>query len=339
MSYPKQVQRLHDAIQGLAGVKEVEMSIRSLDGLGERELSFPGEFGDLPHLAIRRTKGGQAHELLVTAEIRFFQNFEGWIAVEFLAWWVRDLSRGGEHVQMRPLALPPVAYGTQLGRTLKFVIEFFFINPTEDNAPVLKVIGEHAKSLAESTEQYAKPLAHPTQAEHEDIDSLQRAAENGDASAQLALAQFLENGEGVDEDKDEAFKWYKRAAEHGHPEAKMRLGICYEYGTGVKVNHKKAFPLYQEAAEAGIPLAMGLLAGCYSEGRGVTKDQAQGVEWYRRGADSGEASCQAELGECYEYGKGVKRDLQEALKWYQMALEQEFDAVQPAIDRVKATRK
>ena len=30
-----------------------------------------------------------------------------WLTLEFLAWWVRDQSRGGELIQMRPVALPP----------------------------------------------------------------------------------------------------------------------------------------------------------------------------------------------------------------------------------------
>jgi hypothetical protein len=64
-------------------------------------LSLPGEFGDLPHAAIRRTPGGLQGEFLITAELLFTQDYTGWIALEFLAWWVRDLSRSGHIVQMR----------------------------------------------------------------------------------------------------------------------------------------------------------------------------------------------------------------------------------------------
>jgi hypothetical protein len=179
--YPGGVQDMHDVIQGLPGVKDVGLGIRSLEGIGERELSLPGEFADLPHLAVRRAKGGLENELLVTAEIHFYQSFEGWIGLEFLAWWVRDLSRSGENVQMRPLALPPVAYGTQLGRTLKFVVEFFFVNLSDDNSPVLNRIGELAGSLRDSVAHYAEVLAHPTQADHRELESLKRSAENEDA--------------------------------------------------------------------------------------------------------------------------------------------------------------
>jgi hypothetical protein len=336
MSYPEPVQRLHDAINGLDGVSEVEMGIRSLDGLGVDVLSLPGEFADLPHALLRRTDGGLANELLVTAEVRFDQSFAGWIALEFLAWWVRDLSRSGDRVQMRPLALPPVGYGTQLGRTLRFVIEFFFLNPEEDNGPVLARIGELADWLRTAIDQYAAALENPTRAAHDSVESLIEAAEAGDSSAQLHLAHAYENGEDVEQDHDEAFRWYQRAAGLGHPQAVFELGLCYENGTGTEADAAEALKCYRQAAEGGHPLAMGAVGLCYAEGKGVKKNLATAAKWYRRGADAGEPSCQAQLGECYELGAGVKKDLREALSWYRLAWEQGLDAVQPAIERVEA---
>ena len=144
---PEPVRRLTKALESLAGVREVDIGLRALDGIGLRELSLPGEFGDLPHATIRRTGGGLPGESLVTAEIRFTQDHTGWVALEFLAWWVRDLSRSGEIVQMRPLALPPVAYGTQLGRTLRCVIELFAVAPDGDPEPILAKVAELADSL------------------------------------------------------------------------------------------------------------------------------------------------------------------------------------------------
>jgi len=92
-AYPEPVQKLHDTLARLPGVRAVELTIQSLEKIGERQLSLPGEFGDLPQVAIRRTGGGLKGEVLVTARIQFRHHQEGWIALEFLAWWVRDLSR------------------------------------------------------------------------------------------------------------------------------------------------------------------------------------------------------------------------------------------------------
>lgn len=334
--YPSQVQRFHDVLAGLPGVRNVDLSIRSLAGLGEQELSFPGAFGDLPHLALRRTKGGLPNEMLVAAEVRFAQDFSGWITLEFLAWWVRDLSRSGRWVQMRPLALPPVAYGTQLGRTLKFVIEFFFTDPGEGNASLLDDVEEFADSLQSNVVDYASALANPTQAECPDLESLRRCADIGDASAQVSLGKRYAEGDGVKVDAAEAFRLYKKAARLGHPEAMTLVGLSYASGRGTAADPVKAAASYRKGAEGGWPLAMGLLAQCYEKGIGVPENMKKAAEWYQRGADAGELACLAELGECHELGKGVRKDLHAALKFYQQALDQGFDAVQPAIERVKS---
>ena len=250
--YPEAVQQLHKALARLPGVKEVALSIRKLDDVTEPMLSLPGEFGDLPLLAIRRTQGGLANELLVTAEVRLAQSFKGWIALEFLAWWVRDLSRSGHWVQMRPLALPPIAYGTQLGRTLKFVIEFFFINPLPDNAAVLERIADYANSLGSNIDDFAGVLERPTRAEHDGVESLQTSAENDDAAAQFQLAHLYAAGDEIEQDLSAARHWYERAASHGHPQAVLRLGECYEFGNGVEKNLPEALRWYRLALKAGI---------------------------------------------------------------------------------------
>jgi hypothetical protein len=334
---PEPVERFTNALKALAGVSEVSAGLRALDGMDLRVLTFPGEFGDLPHAAIRRTNGGLKDEFLVTAELRFTQDYTGWIALEFLAWWVRDLSRSGKVVQMRPLALPPVAYGTQLGRTLKCVIELFFVTPAGDRGPILAELTRLGKSLEDNLRDYARAIANPTQAECNDLESLKRVAENDDASAQFTLALRYSNGEGVDGDVQQACAWLKRAAGWGHPEAMLHLGIRHERGDGVDQDPAEAFKWYMKSAEAGVPLSMGCVAGAYQAGKGVQQDLVKAAQWFQRGAEQGNAPCQAELGECYELGKGVEMNLAEALRWYEAALDNGLRDVQPALDRVKQT--
>jgi hypothetical protein len=336
---PEPVQRFTSTILKLPGVREASVTLRSLEGLDERTLSFPGEFADLPHAAIRRTPGGLPGEFLVTAEILFTQDYTGWIALEFLAWWVRDLSRSGHVVQMRPLALPPVAYGTQLGRTLKFAIEFFLVSSDGDKAPLLAALTKAAESLDTSLQTYAKTISKPTLAEPKDIDSFLRAAENDDCTAQYRLALAYFKGKGAPRDGKAALTWFERAAKWGHPQAMFYTALLYDQGDGIAQNHAKAFEWYSKAAEKGVPLAMGCLAQAYETGTGTTLDLAKAVEWYRRGADQNDGACQAQLGECYELGKGVKMDRAEALRWYEAALKSGFNAVQPAIDRLKKSSR
>jgi len=334
-SPPEPVQRLTRAIESLAGVREVEVGLRVLEELDLRELSLPGEFGDLPHAAIRRTKGGLKDEFLVSARLRFKQDHTGWVALEFLAWWVRDLSRSGKVVQMRALGLPPVAFGTQLGRSLKCEIELFAMGPDGDREPILAKVDELAESLEQNLEDYAEAIANPTQAEFNDIESLKRGAENDDTNAQFELGRCYMSADGVEKKPRTAVKWFERSAKWGHPEAMLHLGFAYEDGEGVDQDYKQAFHWFMKSAEAGLPLGMCCVGAAYEKGNGVSQSLAKAAEWYRRGADEDHAPSQAELGECYELGKGVKKDLKKALHWYETALENGLEDAQPAIDRVK----
>ena len=319
-NYPEPVQKLHDALLQLPGIKEAELGLQSLEGIDETVLSLPGEFADLPHVAIRRTNGGQKGEILVTAKIRFRRNQEGWIALEFLAWWVRDLSRSGNLIQMRPLALPPVAYEVQLGRTLQFVIEFFFVKTDEDNRAILEEIGKHADSLAGNLEDYKEALANPVSAEPAkkplDLADFRHRAEAGDMAGQFSLALCHFQGQGTPKNYEEAVRWFTAAAEQGHPGALTRLAWCLKRGAGVEKNVAKAVECYAKAAEAGDGTAMGLLGLCYENGTGVAEDIATAVTWYRKGAEAGDPQSQHFLAMCCANGQGVKKDLAAAASWY-----------------------
>lgn len=156
--YPKEVKAFHTALSRLAAVREVTTGLKRLADLGPETYSLPGEFGDTPHALLRRTDGGLQDEFWANTEFTLSRDEAGWLTLEFLAWWVRDLSRGGEQVQMRPMALPPKAYEVQLGRTLKFIIDHFAACPDGDPAPMLALMRERADSLDLSLDEYADVL-------------------------------------------------------------------------------------------------------------------------------------------------------------------------------------
>jgi hypothetical protein len=155
---PAEVEALHRALRGLAGVRETTTGLKWLTDFEPDSYSLPGELGDLPHALLRRTNGGLSDEALATTEFTLSRDEAGWLTLEFLAWWVRDLSRSGEQVQMRVLALPPKAFEVQFGRTLKFAIDHFAICPGGDPAPMLAKLDERAKSLERAIALYAELL-------------------------------------------------------------------------------------------------------------------------------------------------------------------------------------
>jgi tetratricopeptide (TPR) repeat protein len=336
---PESIQRLYDVLDGLPGLAEVEISIEPLDEIRVEDLGIPEEYADLPQVALQRTGGGRRDEVMVTCIIWPMRDREGWVAIEFLSWWVRDLARSGEMVQIRSVAMPPVDEGTQLGTTLQFVIEFFFISTDKDHSNVYEAMSKHAESLQQAIEEYADAIENPADPDDDptamDLESLTEAAEEGDAESQFVLAQRYHEGEGVAADPEAAFRWYSESADQGFPPAIMFVGYCYANAVGVDEDYTKAAEHFREAADAGFPFAMGLLAQCYATGQGVAEDMDEAMKLYRQAAELGEPICQAQLGEAYEFGIGVEQDLAQALHWYTAAYDQGLEDVEEAMDRVK----
>jgi hypothetical protein len=352
--YPPEVQRMYDVLASLDGVTSAELGLIDLAEVDLAALSLPHLFGDLPQAAIRRTEGGRQDEKLVTMTLRFDTSAAGWVAMEFLSWWVRDLARSGRDIQIRSLALPPKGPEIQLGSTLKFVIELFVIDATEKCGKVSEEIAELAKSLTQSIELYEDALANPVLEDvpegedeeeedehghhhcHHDVAELKAAAQSGHPGALFHLAQHLEAGDGgVPADPAEAFRLYQQAAEQEFPPAQLFLGRCYERGIGVNADPHEAIKYYRKAAVDDLPVAMGMLGWCYENGIGVPIDLPQAAKWYRKGAELEDSGCQAQLAECLELGRGVERNPEEALRWYRSAKKQGMD-VSEGLARVKA---
>ena len=160
MAYPPALERLHVALASLPGICDVCSGIESLQGLAEDILQFP-DFAHVPHGALRRTNGGLTGEALVQVEFRIAPTPVGWRSLEFLAWFVRDQARGGESIQLRPFALPPM-YGeqVQLGQTLKWHIDLFCPDTGEDLSPQFVKIDGIAAGLELAVRLYGELVKH-----------------------------------------------------------------------------------------------------------------------------------------------------------------------------------
>lgn len=159
MSYPPQIEHFHSVLGSLPGVAEVSSGIESLQGVAEDHLRFP-DFAALPIGALRRTGGGLEAEALIQFEFRVSPDAKSWRTIKFLAWFIRDQSRGGVSVQMRPFALPPEVPGhIQLGHTLRWQIDLFCANASHDLTPQLKQVESMAHALEVAIQVYAQALA------------------------------------------------------------------------------------------------------------------------------------------------------------------------------------
>jgi uncharacterized protein len=95
-------------------------------------------------------------------------------------------------------------------------------------------------------------------------------------------------GAGVPRDYAEAIRWYRKAAEQGDATAQISLGFIYHYGRGVPQDHAEAVRWYLKAAEQGEADAQIKLGVMHSQGEGVLQDYVQAYKWLNRASANGQ---------------------------------------------------
>lgn len=116
-----------------------------------------------------------------------------------------------------------------------------------------------------------------------------RAAEAGNAVAQLRLALLYDQGDGVPQSARAAFEWYSRAAAQGEPESQNQVGLFYELGEGVPENWDLAARLFQASAQQGWMKGQFSLGRAYQFGIGVPQNRQLAITWFERAGAQGNA--------------------------------------------------
>lgn len=152
----------------------------------------------------------------------------------------------------------------------------------------------------------------PGFAEAQDIEQLRKAAEQGDASAQVRLGGMYYIGWVVPRDYQEAAKWFRKAAEQGNAMAQVRLGELYYYGEGVPQDYREAVKWGRKAAEQGDARAQYSLGMMYRKGEGVSQDYVKAYAWYHLASAQGDK--QAAKGKDMLRGRMTAEQVAEAQK-------------------------
>jgi uncharacterized protein len=145
----------------------------------------------------------------------------------------------------------------------------------------------HALAQRPLSAAYAAAQSGRVQASPQDIDAIQRAAQSGDAAAQLTLARAYENGTGVAKDIKKAAVWYRKAADNGNAEAENSLGVMYLLGEGVDQNKQLAVEWYVKASRQGNADAMFNLGAAYYNGDGVPTADDLSYAWFLLAKEAG----------------------------------------------------
>ena len=138
------------------------------------------------------------------------------------------------------------------------------------------------------------------------INLLTNEANQGDKNAQYKLGNYYDSGLKIEQNYDEAFKWYKKAAEQGHIDAQYNLGIYYKNGYGIEQNYDEAFKWLEKATEQGHIDAQSELEetqyylGLYYEQKG---NYLEAFKWFEKIAEKGHRNAQYHLGLLYFVGK------------------------------------
>ncbi|WP_020683701.1 tetratricopeptide repeat protein [Marinobacterium rhizophilum] len=129
-----------------------------------------------------------------------------------------------------------------------------------------------------------------------ELETVQKNAEAGDATAQNRLGEMYEFGYGIERDPSMAYSWYLRAAEQKLVAAQHNIGRCYNFGTGVEQNFTEAELWYREAAKQGHMDAMFFLGTLYSNDHGLdhsTDTNVIAYAWMHNSAQLGNATAAA----------------------------------------------
>lgn len=182
---------------------------------------------------------------------------------------------------------------------------------------------------------------------NKNIEDIIKKAEQGDAHAQHLLAEHYIWGKYVNRDLDLYFKWNKLAAEQGHVESQRsvgrcyyngfaveqnyneavkwfkasgwyeKLGLCYLYGHGVEQNFEEAVKYFTEADDKE------MLGECYLHGLGVERNINKTIELWETASEERTRyyNVMLKLGHLYGDGIEMEPNYEKALHWwYQLAI-------------------
>ena len=159
---------------------------------------------------------------------------------------------------------------------------------------------------------------------------LRKAARQGHAKAQSALARLYFTGNGVGRDIVKSAEWARQAAEQGEAQAQHILAmICFSEEGGAR-DDAEGERWLTAAAEQGLVRSRELLDG-WRSGKIMFAPLKKGTDML--GLESGrkgegaqkpptEPEAMAAVGRAYRHGEGVAQDHVEAVKWLRKAAAQ-----------------
>jgi TPR repeat protein len=159
-----------------------------------------------------------------------------------------------------------------------------------------------------------------------------KAADQGDASAQVSLGDIFTEERFGHVDYPQAIDWYTKAAGQGWPGGEFGLGALYLLGQGVPQNLEEARRHLTPAANQGHAYAQFLLATMFQAGQGGPVDNAAAAKYYELAANSGLPRAQYRLGLLLSSDRSNAASLVSAYKWLVLAEDSVKESAAPALE-------
>ncbi|MCX6929847.1 MAG: tetratricopeptide repeat protein, partial [Verrucomicrobia bacterium] len=171
---------------------------------------------------------------------------------------------------------------------------------------------------------------------HEASIWLQKAAQQGDAMAQITVLQMAAANKGNALPRpEEMAALYLNAAAQGYPEAQTALGHIYADGLGVARDPIEARKWYAQAADRGEADALHWIGASYLNGDTAPRTVGEGIEAsakafeaFSKAAGAGYPPAEFNLGMMRLTGEAGDANPQEAFALIQKAAEQNLPAAQ-----------
>jgi len=165
---------------------------------------------------------------------------------------------------------------------------------------------------------------------------LQKAAQQGDAMAQIELLQLAAANPGNGPARpEELAALYLKAAAQGYAEAQTALGHIYAEGLGVEPDPVEARKWYTQAADRGEADALHWIGTSYLNGDSAPRTVGEGMEAsakafeaFSKAASAGYPPAEFNLGMMRLTGQAGDANPQEAFAFIQKAAEQDLPAAQ-----------
>ena len=115
----------------------------------------------------------------------------------------------------------------------------------------------------------------------DEVEKIRGLAVGGHAFSQNILGELYSTGTGgVQQNHQEAIRWYQLSAKQNHVPAQSNLAHNYLNGEGVQHNFKEAVRLFKLASVGGDARAHYELAMCYENGIGTLKNLDEAVRYF-----------------------------------------------------------